>query len=295
MSLGESKGGLPPDRVVEDESAIMKDCQRVLETFHDPARYSMLRVVLAPCSPFSVTADLMRESVAMAKQYGVILHTHLAETLDEEQFCVQMFGRRPVEYMQDLGWVGENVWHAHCVHMSDSEIELFGRTGTGVAHCPTSNMRLASGISPVKKLRANKVPVGLGVDGSASNDGAHLLGEARQAMLLQRVTGDPSALSARGALELATLGGASVLRRDDIGSLEPGKAADLIAINVHRLGYAGALHDPVAATLFCAPVGVDWSMINGRVMVEGGRLKTIEIEPVIERHNKLARNMVNGG
>jgi cytosine/adenosine deaminase-related metal-dependent hydrolase len=178
--------------------------------------------------------------------------------------------------------------------MSEREIELFGRTGTGVAHCPSSNMRLASGIPPVKALRAKNAPVGLGVDGSASNDGSHLLGEARQAMLLQRVTGDPGALSARDALEIATLGGARVLRRDDIGSLEPGKAADLIAVNLNRLGYAGALHDPVAAVIFCAPVGVDFSMIDGRVVVEAARLTTLEIEPVIERHNQLAHQMVNG-
>jgi len=294
MSLGESKGGLPPDRVVEEESAILKDCQRVLERFHDPNPYSMLRVVLAPCSPFSVTADLMRESASMAKQYDVTLHTHLAETKDEEAFCVEKFGRRPVEYMEDLGWIGDRVWHAHCVHMSDREIELFGKTGTGVAHCPSSNMRLASGIPPVTKLLAHQAPVGLGVDGSASNDGSHMLGEARQSMLLQRVLGDPAALTARQALELATLGGASVLRRPDIGSLEAGKAADLIAIKLDRLGYAGALHDPVAATIFCAPVGVDWSMINGRVVVERGRLTTLEIEPVIENHNRIARQMVNG-
>jgi 8-oxoguanine deaminase len=294
MSLGESKGGLPPDRVVEDEAAILKDCQRVLETYHDPKPLSMLRIVLAPCSPFSVTADLMRESVSMAGQYGVSLHTHLAETLDEEQFCHQTFGKRPVEYMEELGWIGHNVWHAHCVHMNQREIELFGRTGTGVAHCPSSNMRLASGIPPVTGLRAAQVPVGLGVDGSASNDGSHLLGEARQAMLLQRVTGDPAALSARDALELGTIGGARVLGRDDIGALEPGKAADVIAINLNRLGYAGALHDPVAAIIFCAPVGIDWSMVDGRVVVENGRLTTLEIEPIIERHNQLARVMVNG-
>ena len=294
MSLGESKGGLPPDSVVEEESAILADCQRAIETYHDPERYAMLRVVLAPCSPFSVTADLMRESVAMAKEYDVTLHTHLAETLDEERFCIETFGMRPVEYMEELGWIGNNVWHAHCVHMNEEEIELFGRTGTGVAHCPNSNMRLASGIAPIKALRAHKAPVGLGVDGSASNDGGHLLGEARQAMLLQRVTGDPKAMSAREALEIATLGGASVLRRDDIGSLEPGKAADLIAINLNRLEYAGALHDPVAATMFCAPVRVDWSMINGRVVVEEGRLTTIEIEPIIERHNQIAKEMVTG-
>ncbi len=294
MSLGESKGGLPPDRVVEEEGAILKDCQRVVEVYHDPKPCSMLRVVLAPCSPFSVTADLMRESVSMAKQYDVTLHTHLAETLDEEEFCVQQFGRRPVEYMEDLGWIGDRVWHAHCVHLSDREIELFGKTGTGVAHCPSSNMRLASGIAPVEKLLRKKAPVGLGVDGSASNDGSHMLGEARQSMLLQRVTGGPGALSARDALELATLGGAEVLRRADIGSLEAGKAADLIGIRLNRLGYAGALHDPVAALIFCAPVDVDWSMINGRVVVEQGRLTTLELEPLIERHNQIACHMVDG-
>lgn len=294
MSLGESKGGLPPDRVVEEEKDILADCQRAIETFHDPDPQAMIRVVLAPCSPFSVTGDLMKESVQMAKQYNVCLHTHLAETFDEEEFCIEMFGRRPVEYMEDLGWVGDYVWHAHCVHMSDREIELFGQTGTGVAHCPCSNMRLASGIAPIKALRAHHAPVGLGVDGSASNDGSHLLNEARQAMLLQRVMGDPGAMSAREALEVATLGGASVLRRDDIGSLESGKSADLIAINLNRLEYAGALHDPVAAVLFCASVKVDWSMINGKVVVDDGRLTTVELGPVIERHNEIAAEMLNG-
>jgi 8-oxoguanine deaminase len=295
MSLGESKGGLPPDRVVEDEVAILKDCQRAIESYHDADRHAMLRVVLAPCSPFSVTPDLMRESVAMAQQYGVTLHTHLAETRDEEQFCLDMFGQRPVALMEELGWIGENVWHAHCVHMSEPEVELFGRTQTGVAHCPSSNMRLGSGIAPVTSMRQHGVPVGLGVDGSASNDGSHLLNEARQAMLLQRVNGgDPAALTARQALELATLGGASVLRRDDIGSLEPGKSADLIAIKLDRVEYAGALHDPVAAAMFCAPVGVDWSMINGRVVVKDGHLETVDLGPFIERHNRIAQAMVNG-
>ncbi len=294
MSLGESKGGLPPDRVVEDEEDILEDCRRVIEQYHDPDPYAMLRVVLAPCSPFSVTSDLMRESVRLAEEYDVCLHTHLAETLDEEQFCIELFGKRPVEYMEELGWVGDRVWHAHCVHMSDCEIELFGRTGTGVAHCPNSNMRLASGIAPIKQLLSVGAPVGIGIDGSASNDGNHLIGEARQAMLLQRVQGDPAGLTARQALEVATLGGASVLRRDDIGSLEPGKAADLIAINLNRLEYAGALHDPVAAVMFCAPVRVDWSMINGRVVVEEGQLTTIDIDPIIERHNEIARTMVDG-
>jgi 8-oxoguanine deaminase len=294
MSLGESDGGLPPDRVVEKELDIINDCLRVIETYHDPDPYAMLRVVLAPCSPFSVTPDLMKETSRMAAEYGVTMHTHLAETLDEEQFCIESFGKRPVALMEGWGWTGGNVWHAHCVHMNDDEIALFARTGTGVAHCPNSNMRLASGIAPIKAMRHANVPVGLGVDGSASNDGSHLLAEARQAMLLQRVTGDPGALSARDALELATLGGASVLRRDDIGSLEAGKAADLIALKLDRLEYAGGLHDPVAATMFCVPLGVDWSMINGRVVVENRQLTTVELGPIIERQNELARTMVDG-
>lgn len=293
MSLGESEGGLPPDSVVEDEADILADCQRAIETYHDASPYAMTRVVLAPCSPFSVTPDLMRESVTMAQHYGVTLHTHLAETLDEEAFCIEMFGMRPVEYMQELGWLGEHVWHAHCVHMNDREIELFGATQTGVAHCPNSNMRLASGIPPVRALRQHRAPVGLGVDGSASNDGGHMLGEARQAMLLQRVQHGPEVFSARQALEMATLGGASVLRRDDIGALAAGKAADVIAIKLDRVEYAGALHDPVAATVFCAPAGVDFSMINGRTVVREGRLTTLDIGPVVERHNAISRAMIN--
>jgi 8-oxoguanine deaminase len=255
----------------------------------------MLRIVLAPCSPFSVTGDLMRETSKMAEQYGITTHTHLAETIDEEQFCLEMFGKRPVEYMEDLGWMGSKVWHAHCVHMSEAEIARFGATNTGVAHCPTSNMRLASGIAHMagpKGFLAQGVPTGLGVDGSASNDGNHMLGEARQAMLLQRVKGDPKALTGREVLELATLGGASVLRRNDIGSLAAGKAADLIGVRMNKLDYAGSLHDPVAAMVFCAPQKVDWSMIDGKVVVDEGQLTTVEMQPIIEHHNQIARNMV---
>ncbi|HQE17221.1 MAG TPA: 8-oxoguanine deaminase [Aggregatilineales bacterium] len=293
MSLGESQGGLPPDSVVEDEEDILRDSQRAIETYHDPARHSMLRVVLAPCSPFSVTPDLMRESVKMAQEYDVLLHTHLAETLDEEQFCLETFGRRPVEYMQDLGWMGDHVWHAHSVFVNDEEVKLFAETDTGVAHCPNSNMRLGSGVAPILAYRAHGVRVGLGVDGSASNDGGHMLGEARQAMLLQRVQHGPEVFSARQALEMATLGGASVLRRDDIGALAPGMSADLIAIDLNRVEYAGALHDPVAATVLCAPLGVDFSMINGRVVVKEGQLTTIDLGPVIERHNQISRALIN--
>ena len=293
MSLGESQGGLPPDSVVEKEEDILRDSQRAIETYHDPSRHSMLRIVLAPCSPFSVTPDLMRESVKMAQEYDVLLHTHLAETLDEEQFCLETFGRRPVEYMQDLGWMGDHVWHAHSVFVNDEEVKLFAETDTGVAHCPNSNMRLGSGVAPILAYRAHGVRVGLGVDGSASNDGGHMLGEARQAMLLQRVQHGPEVFSARQALEMATLGGASVLRRDDIGALAPGMSADLIAIDLNRVEYAGALHDPVAATVLCAPLGVDFSMINGRVVVKEGQLTTIDLVPVIERHNEISRALIN--
>ncbi|HEV8190147.1 MAG TPA: 8-oxoguanine deaminase, partial [Ktedonobacterales bacterium] len=224
MSRGESKGGLPPDSIVEDEDAILTDSRRLIEEYHDASRYSMLRVVLAPCSPFSVSPDLMRESVAVARSYGVHSHTHLAETRDEASYCAETFGRTPVELAEDLGWVGADVWHAHMVHPAEDEVKRLGRTQTGVAHCPTSNMRLASGIAPLRALRQAGVRVGLGVDGSASNDSSHLLAEARQALLLHRVAGDPGALTAHEALWLATRGGAAVLGRDDIGMLAPGMA-----------------------------------------------------------------------
>jgi cytosine/adenosine deaminase-related metal-dependent hydrolase len=310
MSLGESEGGLPPDRVTEKEDFILKDTQRLIETYHDGRRHAMLRVVVAPCSPFSVSPDLMRESAALARAYGVRLHTHLAETLEEEEFCLETFGQRPVAYVESLGWTGEDVWHAHCVHLSEGEITLFGRTGTGVAHCPSSNMRLASGICRVPALWQAGARVGLGVDGSASNDGGHLLGEARQAMLLQRVAPDRylseppggrggfaglgSAMSGRQALELATRGGAAVLGRDDIGHLAPGMSADFIAVNLNRLAFAGALHDPVAALVFCQPAEVDVSVINGRVVVQDGVLQTIELEPVIRRHNSFSHSLIYG-
>jgi len=294
MSLGESKGGLPPDSVVEDEGFILKDTQRAIETYHDPAPCAMLRMVVAPCSPFSVTPDLMREAAALARSYGVCLHTHLAETLDEERFCLREFGRRPVGYAEDLGWVGEDVWHAHCVHLNEQEIALFAKTGTGVCHCPSSNMRLASGIAPVRAYLDMGVRVGLGVDGSASNDSSHLLAEARMALLLQRVSGSPAGLSAEEALWLATVGGARVLGRDDIGQLVPGKAADFVGLRLDRLDYAGALHDPLAALVFCTPQRVDLSVINGRVVVEDGHLLTLDLGPVIERHNRIARELVSG-
>lgn len=294
MSLGESQGGLPPDSVVEDEDAILADCRRAIETFHQRERFGMVRIVVAPCSPFSVTPDLMRESAALARSYGVRLHTHLAETRDEEDFCLARFGRRPVAYAEDLGWTGRDVWHAHCVHLSEAEIDLFVRTGTGAAHCPSSNMRLGSGIAPIRRLLDRGASVGLGVDGSASNDGAHLLGEARQAMLLQRVLGNPAALTAQEALELATLGGAAVLGRDDIGALAPGMAADFIGLNLNRLAFSGALHDPLAAVLFCAPQPVDLSIINGRVRVQEGQIVGLDAADLVARHSAASWRLVRG-
>jgi cytosine/adenosine deaminase-related metal-dependent hydrolase len=297
MSLGESQGGLPPDRVTEDEDAILRDCRRVVESFHDPARFAMRRVILAPCSPFSVTPELMRESAALARSFGagmnVHLHTHLAETLDEEEFCLARFGYRPGAYAEELHWTGDDVWHAHCVHINAEEIGNFARTHTGVAHCPTSNMRLASGIAPVRALRDHGVPVGLGVDGSASNDGSHLLAEVRQTLLLQRVLGNPHAMTAREALEIATLGGAAVLGRDDIGALAPGMAADIIAFDLGNITLAGgAVHDPVAALVFCQPTNVDLSIVNGRVLVEDGQPIHIDLPVLVESHNRAARDLL---
>jgi cytosine/adenosine deaminase-related metal-dependent hydrolase len=294
MSLGESKGGLPPDRVVENEDDILRDARRLIETYHDAGHGAMTRIVVAPCSPFSVTTELMREAAHLARSYGVSLHTHLAENYKDIDFSRQVFGKTPTEYVEDLGWVGHDVWHAHCVQLDAHGIDLFARTGTGVAHCPCSNMRLASGIAPIRGMLDAGVKVGLGVDGSASNDGGHMLNEARQAMLLQRVGRiDPAALTAREAIEMATRGGASVLNRNDIGQLAPGFAADLIAFDLNKLDFAGGWHDPVAALLFCASTNVDYSMINGRFVVREGELTTVVLPDLIRTHNRLARQLVN--
>jgi 8-oxoguanine deaminase len=294
MSVGRSAGGLPPDALVEDEAAILRDTQRLIETYHDANRFAMRRIVVAPCSPFSVSRDLMRESAKLARSFGVSLHTHLAENDNDVAYSREKFGRTPAEYAEDLGWLGRDVWHAHCVKLDDAGIGRFAATGTGVAHCPCSNMRLASGIAPVCTLHQRGVPVGLGVDGSASNDGAHMLNEVRQAMLLQRVGFGPAAMTARQALELATLGGAKVLNRDDIGALAPGMAADFVAFDLRQLAFAGALHDPVSALVFCQSAGVALSVVNGRVVVREGRLATVDLPVVLERHNRLARTLVAG-
>jgi cytosine/adenosine deaminase-related metal-dependent hydrolase len=302
MSLGESRGGLPPDSVVESEDSILADCRRVIESHHQSGPGAMIRIVLAPCSPFSVTPELMRESAALARAYHVRLHTHLAETLDEERFCLEIFGRRPLAYVESLDWTGDDAWFAHAVHLNSQEVERMGATGSGVAHCPSSNMRLASGIAPLRRYQAAGVPVGLGVDGSASNDSSHMLAEARQALLLSRLGGaarpdiddDATLMTARQALELATRGGAAVLGREDIGSLEAGKCADFIALRLDRLSYAGALHDPVAAAVLCAPALVDLAVVHGRKVVDEGQLVGIDLPPLIERHNRAAARLVRG-
>lgn len=291
MSIGERQGGLPPDGLVEDEAFILKDSQRLIEQYHDDLRYGMVRVVLAPCSPFTVSKDLMRESATLARSHpGVRLHTHLAENTSDVEYSLEKFGQIPGEYAESVGWLGDDVWHAHCVKLSDRTLHQFSTTQTGVAHCPCSNMRLASGIAPIRKMLDLHIPVGLGVDGSASNDAGHLLQEARMAMLAARVRDEnPAALSAREALAIATRGGAKVLGRDDIGHLAPGMAADFIAINLDRPAFAGALHDPIAALLFCHVDKVDYSFINGRKVVDQGRLTTIDLPQLVNAHNRLAR------
>ncbi len=298
MSLGESQGGLPPDRVVEKEDAILAETQRLIERWHDRAHGAMVNVAVAPCSPFSVSRDLMRESARLARAYGVRLHTHLAENDHDIAYTREKFDCTPAEYAQDLGWLGDDVWHAHCVKLDAPGIGLFARTRTGVAHCPCSNMRLASGIAPLRQMLDAGVPVGLGVDGSASNDGAHLVGEARQALLLARVRRSldsfgcdhgPAEMTARNVLEVATRGGAQVLGRSDIGHLAPGMCADLALFDLRTLAFAGgAVHDPVASLLLCASPQAAYTVVNGRVVVREGRLATVELEPLVERHNRLA-------
>ncbi len=293
MSIGQSQGGLPPDHCIENEREILRDSQRLIETYHDAERFAMTRIVLAPCSPFSVSADLMRETAALGRAYGVHLHTHLCETLDEERYCLERYGLRPVELAEQLGWTGPDVWHAHMVHLNAAEIARLGRTRTGAAHCPSSNMRLASGIAPLGAMAAAGMRLGIGVDGSASNDASHLLGEVRTAMLLQRVGGDAGALSARGALRYATRGGAAVLGRDDIGALAPNMAADLIGVRIDTLAMAGAaVHDPLAAIVFTAPPPVDLSVIDGRVRIENGELLGVDVSALVREHNRRALALV---
>lgn len=290
MSIGESAGGLPPDSLVEPEAAILEDCIRVVDRFHDPRPGAMVRVGLAPCSPFSVSRDLMREAALLARDKRVMLHTHLAENDEDIAYSLAKFGCRPGQYAEDLGWTGDDVWHAHCVKLDGSEIELFARSLTGVAHCPCSNCRLGSGIAPIRAMRDAGVKVGLGVDGSASNDAGNLVAEARQAMLLQRVARGADAMSSREALEIATLGGARVLGRPDCGSLEPGKRADIAIWDVSGIESAGSW-DKVAL-LLAGPMKVRDLLVEGRRVVNGGQMATIDLPRVIERQNQLARRLI---
>lgn len=288
MSIGESAGGLPPDSLVEREEAILKDCIRVIDAHHDPRPGSMLRVGVAPCSPFSVSRELMRDAAVLARDKGVMLHTHLAENDEDIAYSLHQFGCRPGQYAEDLGWTGADVWHAHCVKLSGSEIELFAASKTGVAHCPCSNCRLGSGIAPVRAMRDAGVKVALGVDGSASNDAGNLIAEARQALLLQRVQNGAEAMSVREALEIATLGGAQVLGRPELGSLEPGKRADIAIWDVSGLEAAGAW-DPVAALLLSGPTRVKHLFVEGHPVVREGQITTLDLPRVIERANALAK------
>jgi 8-oxoguanine deaminase len=295
MSRGRSLGGLPPDDVVQDEGTILADSRRLIREHHDPRPGAMTRIALAPCSPFSVTDDLMRRTADLAREHGVRLHTHLAETLDEDAYCLQMYGCRPAEYLRRLGWLGSDVWLAHCVHLSADEAGLFGETGTGVAHCPSSNFRLGSGVAPVRALLAAGAPVGLGVDGSASNDSSNMLAEARQALLAHRTGADASRwITAEEALWMATRGGARCLGRDDIGMLAPGKSADLILIETRRLSYAGASSDLLAALVFTPfPEPVHTVMVNGRTVVDGGELVGVDVEALVARADRIAESMLD--
>ena len=316
MSVGASAGGLPPDSVVEKEEAILKDSQRLIEAWHEASHGAMLQVALAPCSPFSVSPALMKESAALARSFrgqGVRLHTHLAENDHDIAYSREKFNRTPAQYAQELAWLGDDVWHAHCVKLDDEGISLFSASRTGVAHCPCSNMRLASGIAPVRRMLNAGVPVGLGVDGSASNDGAHMVNEARQALLLARVGRalqapeqrngktffgcdlGPAEMTARDALHLATRGGAQVLGRKDVGHLAPGMCADLALFDLRTLGLAGgAVHDPVASLLLCASPTAAYTVVNGRVVVRDGQLTTVDLGPLVELHNRLAMRLAQG-
>lgn len=291
MSIGESAGGLPPDSLVETEQAILEDCIRLIDGYHDPHEGAMVQIALAPCSPFSVSRELMRDAAILARDKGVMLHTHLAENVEDIDYSLHHFGCRPGQYAEELGWVGEDVWHAHCVQLDATEIGLFARSLTGVAHCPCSNCRLGSGIAPVREMLDAGVRVGLGVDGSASNDSGHLLLEARQAMLLQRVKNGADALSAREALRMATRGGAEILNRHDLGQIAVGKRADLVLWRLDELADAGNW-DPIAALLFCGPRQARDVMIEGRWVVQDGTVLGEDLPALIARQNRLARNLM---
>lgn len=292
MSLSKKDGGLPPDSVVQTEAEILADCQRAIERHHDPEPFAMLRIALAPCSPFSVTHDLMRETVALAEETGVLMHTHLAETQDEEAYCLRRHRLRPVDLMEELGWLRDDVWFAHLVVLNDGDIEKLSRARVGMAHCPSSNMTLGSGIAPVTRLKGTGVKVGLAVDGSASNDTSNMIREVRQAMLLQRVGYGAASMTAREALSMATMGGARVLHREaEVGSIEVGKAADLIGFDLTDISFAGGQADPLAAIVHCAADRVDWAMVDGEFRVRDGRLVDDSLYDLIPKHNAISRRL----
>jgi len=293
MSRGKSNGGLPPDDVVQTEDEIMKDCERLVNTYHDRSKYSMLRIALAPCSPFSVTTELLKDTAVVAKKWDVRMHTHLAETLDEQDFCQHLFKLRPLAYMESVGWLeGGRSWFAHCVHMNEAEAKLMGKTKTGVAHCPVSNLRLGSGIAPIRQYLDNGVPVSIAVDGSASNDASDMLGEARMAMMVARVKSGVESMPARDVLYMATRGGAAVLGRDDIGSLEAGKAADIALFDVSGIEFAGSQSDPVAAVIFCGSNHrAKHVFVNGRQTVRDFRLANVDETKVAAKANAVAKKM----
>jgi len=293
MSLGKAGGGLPPDDVVQTEDTILEDSRRLANSYHDPSPFSMCRIALAPCSPFSVTPRLMKQTAALARQYNLLLHTHLAETPDEDDYCQNKLGMRPLEYMEQLDWLGHDVWFAHCVHLNEDEIKIMAETQTGVAHCPSSNMRLGSGAAPIPEMINRGVPVGLAVDGSASNDSSDMLGEVRQCLLLHRLAKGVESMSAQQALWLATRGGAAVFRRDDIGSLQPGKAADLALFDLKRLDYAGAQHDPLAALVFCGLSHKAHTVIvNGEILVQNEKLLCFDEYEIAQQMNKHSERMI---
>ncbi|MGM0471041.1 MAG: 8-oxoguanine deaminase [Bacillota bacterium] len=293
MSLGEDDGGLPPNSVIQSEEEILTDSQRLIEKYHNPDHLSMCQIVLAPCSPFSVTPEIMEETVKLARDYGVQCHTHLAETEDENEFCLEQLGKRPLDYMESVGWVGEDIWYAHGVHFNDDELELLAETSTGVAHCPVSNQKLASGIARIPEMLEMGIPVGLGVDGSASNDSSDMIGEMKATLLLHRVNSSIKSMSPEKVLEMATRGGAELLGRDDIGSLEPGKAADLFMVDKYRLGLAGAFHDPITALITCGDSNVvDLTMVNGQVVVEDGELVNVNERQIAKNANRISQEIV---
>ena len=295
MSLGEKDGGLPPDSVVQSEEEILSDSQRVIEKFHNSRPFAMQRVVLAPCSPFSVTENLLRESIKLARNYKVRSHTHLAETKDEEKFCQENFSMRPLDYMKKVGWLGNDIWFAHGVHLTEREIDLLADTGTGVAHCPVSNQKLASGAANIPYMLQKRVPVGLAVDGSASNDSSNMIAELKAAFLMHRLIYGISSMSAEEVLSMATNGGRDVLNQQEIGSLEEGKAADMFLISSKRLGFAGGLSDPVSALVTSGDSQiVDINIVNGKIVVSDGRLVNIDEEKVIEKANQISQKMMEG-